>query len=332
MHRDIFIVDDESSLRRTLGIRLQQRGFTTVLCDNGINALKTLDLHVKNGFPPDIMVVDIKLPDIDGIKLIKIVKFQYPSIPIIIITAYRELYSDEDMQNVNVRGFLEKPFSADDLALQVDEILRERDSVPSPLTSKPKKVSTVVSAYLLLKLDENCNFIETYRKLYFMENVVYCDALQGDFDICMLLHASSIEELKKFYEDEIMGSKEIKEADFLEIKIPILDENINTIIKTAEKALSQDNPNFGEGRNLSVCVCSYVFIEVEKEKLDKIYPPLRLNENVVYCDYTNGKFDLILFIQGNDFEQIDRIIENKIIGLDGILKVKECPILNFLDM
>ena len=68
MQRNILIVDDESSLRRTLAISLQQRGFATVVCENGINALKTLELHVKNGFPPDIMVVDIKLPDIDGIK------------------------------------------------------------------------------------------------------------------------------------------------------------------------------------------------------------------------------------------------------------------------
>ncbi|MFC1551327.1 response regulator [Candidatus Latescibacterota bacterium] len=332
MQKDILIVDDESSLRRTLSISLQQRGFSTVLCENGINALKTLDLHVKNGFPPDIMVVDIKLPDIDGIKLIKIVKFQYPNIPIIIITGYKELYSGEDIENLNVRGFLEKPFSADALALQFDEILRERDTVPSPLTSESEKVSPVVSAYLLLKLNENCNFFETYRKLYFMENVVYCDALQGDFDICMLLHTGSIEELKKFYKDKIMGSKEIKEADFLEIRKPILEENTNTIIKNAEEALAEDNQIFGKGRNMSVCVCSYVFIEVEKEKLDKIYPSLRLNDNVVYCDYTDGKYDLILFIQGNDFEQIDRIIENKIIGLDGILKVKECPILNFFDM
>ena len=45
---------------------------------------------------------------------------------------------------------------------------------------------------------------------------------------------------------------------------------------------------------------------MEKEKIDKIYPPLYLNENVLYCDYTTGKFNLILFIQGIDFKQIDK--------------------------
>ena len=332
MQSNILIVDDEPSLRRTLDLSLQQRGFNTILCENGINALKTLELHVKNGLPPDIIVVDIKLPDIDGIKLTKIVKFQYPRIPIIIITAYKELYGGEDIQNLNVSGFLEKPFSANDLTIQFDKILREKDAETSPLTGELKKESKVVSAYLLLKLDENCDFIETYRKLHFNENVVYCDVLQGDYDICMLLHANSNEALKKIYEDEIDRSKEIKKADFLEIRKPILDENTNIIIQAAEEALSVDNLKIGKGRNLSVRVCSYVLLEIEKEKLDKIYPSLRLNENVVYCDCTTGKFNLILFIQGSDFEQIDRIIENKIIGIDGILKVKECPIMNFLDM
>jgi len=326
------IVDDESSLRRTLAISLRQRGFITELCEDGINALKTLELHVKNGFPPDIIVVDIKLPDIDGITLIKIMRFKYPVIPIIIITAYRELCSTEEMHNLNVSSLLEKPFSADDLTLQLDEILGDKEPQASLLTDERKKESKVVSAYLLLKLEKNCDFFEIYRNLYFMENAVYCDTLRGDYDICMLLQDESIEALKKISENNIEGSKDIKEAEFLEIRRPILDENTNTIIQTAEEALSKENLYFGKGRNFAVCACSYVLIEIEQEKLDKIYPTLRLYENVVYCDYTIGKYDLILFMQGSDFEVIDRIIENKIIGLDGILRVKEYPILNMLEM
>lgn len=325
-------MDDESSLRRTLAISLQQRGFATALCENGIHALKTLELHVKNGLPPDVVVVDIKLPDIDGIKLIKIIKFKYPTIPIIIITAYRELCNPEDIHSLNVRALVEKPFSADELALRFDDILKDKALQPPALPSEQQRESMVVSAYLLLKLDEKCNFFETYRRLYFMENVVYCDALRGDYDISLLLQASSSEALKEIYEERIEGSKDIKEADLLEIRKPILDENTYSIIQTAEEALSEDNLKFGKGRNLAVRACSYVLIEIEKEKLDKIYPPLRLHENVIYCDYTNGKYDLILFIQGSDFDEIDTIIENDIIGLDGVLKIKECPILNFLEM
>ena len=332
MQRNILIVDDESSLRRTLSISLQQRGYDAELCENGINALKKLELHVKNGFPPDIIVVDIKLPDIDGIKLIKIIKFKYPTIPVIIITAYRELFNPEDMHNMNVSAFLEKPFSTDALTLQFNEILRDKDTQVSTLTSEWQNESKVVSAYLLLKLDENCDFIKTYRKFYFMENVVYCDVIRGDYDICILIQADSIKELNKVYEDKIKASKGIKEADFLEIRKPILDENTNTIIQTAEEALSENSLKFGKGRNLAVCACSYVLIEIENEKLEKIYPTLRLYDNVVYCDYTTGKYDLILFMQGRYFGEIDKIIENKIINLDGILKVKECPIINILEM
>ncbi|MFC1693508.1 response regulator [Candidatus Latescibacterota bacterium] len=332
MQRNVLIVDDEASLRHSLAISLLQRGFGTIPCENGINALKKLELHVKKGFPPDIMVVDIKLPDIDGIKLIKIVNFKYPSIPIIIITGYRELCNAEDMQNLTVSSLLEKPFSADDIALQFEKTLQEKETKTLPVTIKEKEVPKVVSAYILLRLDDKCDFFNTYRRLHFMENTVYCDSLRGDYDICMLLHAQDIETLENIFENDIKGSKEIKEAEFLEIRKPIFDEITDTVIQNAEEALSDGNLRYGKGRNLSVHVCAYVLIEIEKEKLDKVYPTLCLNENVVYCDYTSGKFDLILFIQGSHYEQINRIIENKIIGLDGILRVKKCPILNFLDM
>ena len=73
MHKKILLVDDESSLRRTMTLGLNQRGFDTEPCENGLNALKKLETYVKNNIPLDGIVVDIKLPDINGINLAKII-------------------------------------------------------------------------------------------------------------------------------------------------------------------------------------------------------------------------------------------------------------------
>ena len=59
---------------------------------------------------------------------------------------------------------------------------------------------------------------------------------------------------------------------------------------------------------------------------------LRLDENVIYCDYTTGKYNLVLFVTGNYYDQIDRFISEKVNNLDGVIKVKEYPIISMFEM
>ena len=51
MQKKILFVDDESSLRRTMALGLSQHGYDTEPCENGVNALKKLESHIKNNIP-----------------------------------------------------------------------------------------------------------------------------------------------------------------------------------------------------------------------------------------------------------------------------------------
>jgi len=332
MERNILLIDDEASLRRTLSLNLLQRGYVTEPCENGINALKKLALFMRKGIPPDIVVVDFKLPDINGVNLVKIIKVNYPHIPIILITAYKEQLNPDEITELNINGFLEKPFSPEELIILFDKILEKQDIEKPAVESEKRSESKPKSAYLFIRTGENCDFFEVYQKLYFMEDVVYCDALKGDYGICLLIQAEGKEKLKKVYEDRIKTITGLKEIDILRIENPIFEDNINNIVQGAEKALSTSNLQFGKGRDFTKRVCSYVLIEIEKEKLETIYLSLLFCENVVHCDYIRGKSKLVLFMYGRHFGEIDKIIEEKIINIDGILKVKEYPIINILEM
>jgi DNA-binding Lrp family transcriptional regulator len=185
---------------------------------------------------------------------------------------------------------------------------------------------------VLIKTNSNEDLFDTYRELYFLENVLYCDATKGDYDIFLLIQGKNHQELEKIFEQKIKKITGIKEADFLGVGNPMLDDSTNQIIHVAEDALSTDNDGFEKARELNNLVCSYVLVEVEKEKIDQVYPLLRLNENIVYCDYTSGEFNLVLMIHGSYFDEIDKIIEEKIISLNGVLRVKEYPIINMFEM
>ena len=329
MQKRILLIDDEPSLRRSLSLGLAQRGIDCELSENGMSALNKIDLYKKNDVNLDSIVVDIQLPDIDGIKLGKIIKSKYPEASMIYITGYADKLEETEIDDLKIDAFLQKPFDADDLSNEIDKIIN-RSKTPVKKKVEEKTDVKTSAAFALLKINEDADFFSVYKKLYFMENVLYCDATRGDIDIFLLLQADTMENCKEFFEKEIKPLDAVKEAEFLPISVPVLNDNIKDIINSAGISLSEEMT--GNARNSKQSVCSYILAEVEREKLGDIYPVLKLTDNVVYCDFTSGKYNIIMMVHGTHFSQIDKFIENKLINLDGVLKIKEYPIINIYEM
>ncbi len=332
MQKRVLLVDDESSLRRSLTLSLNQEGYDVEPCDNGICALKKMEVYKENNISLDTIVLDVRLPDIDGISLGKIIKSKYPETAIVFISGYTDTANQREIEGLNSTSFLQKPFSIQDLTYQFTELSKVKSTATQVVVGEDAATQQSVSAYALIKLNKEADFFETHRKLYFMDNVLYCDATKGDYDIFLLMQSASIEGCKHFcstLKDEVEG---IDTVDFLEVGMPVLESSLQNVINTVEQHKSDENIIADNPRDLSQKLCSYVLLEIEREKLDKVYPILRLNENIVYCDYTSGKYNLVLMVAGDYFSGIDKFIENKIANLDGVLKVKEYPVINLFEM
>lgn len=314
----------------TLG--LSQRGYDTEPCENGMSALKKLDSYVKNHIPLEAVVVDIRLPDIDGIKLVKIIKFKYPGVPIVLITGYADRYNTEEIHDLQVNAFLEKPFSPEQLTVQFEAIMSHAQEAGKAEKQKQQAEAKSHSAYMLLRLEDDADFFETYRQLHYMENVLYCDATKGDYDIMMLVQADTMADCRQFCEQKVKSVEGVKSVDLLEVSAPVLEDSTTAIIHAAEEAMAQETPGTLNTRDMSNRVCSYLLLEVEREKLDSIYPSLQLDENVIFCDYATGKYNLVAFVTGSYFEEIDRFIHEKIVNMEGVLKMKEYPVINLFEM
>lgn len=337
MQKRILLVDDESSLRRSLSLSLNQVGYDVEPCDNGLTALNKIDLYKKSAANLDTIVVDINLPDIDGIKLGKIIKSRYPDIPMLYITGYADTLQITEIDELKLTGLIEKPFSADDLIHGIDKLLEENvkpeEKVKPEETEKAKQSIKTSSAYVLIKTKEDADYLSLYRKLYFMDHVLYCDATSGGIDIFLLMQADSDEQCKSFFEENIQNIESIEEAVFLSVDQPVINENIKEIIQSAGGiSLFDDSQEMSRIRDSKKAVFSYVLLDIDREKLDKVYPVLRLTDNVLYCDYTGGHYNLILLLYGTQFSEIDKIILNKIVKLDGVLKVKKYPVVNMFEM
>jgi CheY-like chemotaxis protein len=325
----ILLIDDESSIRRSLSLSLNQLGYDVEPCDSGLTALNKLELYKKNSVNLDSVVVDVNLPDINGLKLGRIIKEKYPDAAMMYITGYADKLEVTEIEELKEDGLLEKPFTADDLIVEINKILEKHPKLPKGAENVEAKTT---AAYALIKVKDDVDYFSLYRKIYFMENVLYCDATRGDIDIFVLLQSNSEEKCREIYEKEISSLNGIRETVFLPVSVPLLNDNIKDIVQSAGISLFEDNPAMSKVRDSKKAVYSYVLLDVDREKLERIYPVLRLTENILYCDYTSGKYNIIMMIFGTQFSEIDKIIESKIINLDGVLKVKEYPVINIFEM
>lgn len=331
MQKRILLVDDEASLRRSLSIGLKQLGYDVEPCENGFSALSKLELYKKNEVNLDTVLVDINLPDINGIKLGKIIKSKYPETSMIYITGYADKLDFDDLEVLQTDGLIEKPFTPEEITNKINQILSTKPKEKQVETVEKKEAKTT-SAYVMIKVKEDSDFFSLYKKLYFMEGILYCDATKGDVDIFLLIQSDSSEHCYKIFENEIKKLDGIKSAQYLPVGIPVLNDNIREIINAAGITMFEDMPGMSKERDSKKAVYSYVLVDVDREKLEHVYPVLRLTENVLYCDFTNGSYNLILMVYGSQFSEIDKVIEKKIINLDGVLKVKEYPIINIFEM
>jgi CheY-like chemotaxis protein len=331
----VLLIDDEASLQRSLSIGLMQKGYETESCASGMCGLKALESYRQNKTPLHYVVVDVRLPDIDGIKLLKVIKFNYPELPVVVITGFGSNAVEAGARTEKADAYLEKPFTAEELTKILSELPEQpaQPAVAAKESSEPGGESAV-SAYALLNFAESADLTAAYQQLYFMDNVLYCDALKGDFDLALLLQAGSLAEIRSLLDEKIARIPGVKEAVFLPVDLPQFPESVSNIISTFDKALGRDKegPEALNNANFSRSASSYVFLEIEKDKLETLYPTLYINEQVVSCDCLQGQYDIVLLMQGTSFAEIDRNIAAKIRPLEGVLRIKEMPIIKLFEM
>ena len=118
---NIMVVDDEIIVRESLYHRFKKYGHAVHTAASGGEALAKLEKR-----PFDLMFVDMKMPEMDGIELLEQVKFEYPETTVVIITAFGSVESAVKAMRIGAADYLMKPFDTDQLNLVMEKILQQR--------------------------------------------------------------------------------------------------------------------------------------------------------------------------------------------------------------
>lgn len=116
--QSILVIDDEESMRRFLTVLLEREGYRVVSSATGRAALRAME-----GESFDVVITDLKMPDMDGIQVLEEVKARRPSIPVVIFTAHATIGSAIDAVNKGAFQYVEKKAKNDEIALVVKNAL-----------------------------------------------------------------------------------------------------------------------------------------------------------------------------------------------------------------
>ena len=124
MKARILIVDDEATIRDTLCTVLKEEGFDAESAENGRAALEKIQ---QNNY--DLVITDLRMPEMDGLELLKAVKLNSPQTSVIIITAYGSMESAIEALRLGAFDYLIKPLDFDDVILRVRRLMEHRELV-----------------------------------------------------------------------------------------------------------------------------------------------------------------------------------------------------------
>jgi DNA-binding NtrC family response regulator len=118
----VLIVDDDRDISLMLSALMQREGLTSMVAYDGETALKMVPLS-----KPGMLLVDVKMPGIDGLEVLKRIKETDPELPVVLITAYAEIPASVAAMRAGAFDYLAKPFDHSEVIRVVQAALAERE-------------------------------------------------------------------------------------------------------------------------------------------------------------------------------------------------------------
>ncbi|WMT38843.1 response regulator transcription factor [Paenibacillus sp. D2_2] len=124
----VLICEDEDHIRRFISINLSNNGFTVYEAASGESAIQSYSEH-----KPDVIVLDIMLPDTDGFEICTQIRAQDPSVIIVFLTARGQDLDKIKGLEIGADDYIVKPFNPLELVARIHAILRRTDNKMMPL-------------------------------------------------------------------------------------------------------------------------------------------------------------------------------------------------------
>lgn len=120
----VLIVDDDVATRRLYSFLLNNGGYAVVEAEDGVEALEKL-----GQVPCSLVITDMNMPRMDGMDLIRAIRRDYPSLQVILITAFGTPETEKQARKLGANDYLAKPFDFEELEQRVHRLIQKERAV-----------------------------------------------------------------------------------------------------------------------------------------------------------------------------------------------------------
>ena len=162
----ILVVDDDENIADIIKMYLENSGYSIKLCHDGREALNVFSEH-----KPDLVLLDVMLPHVDGIDVLKYIRKE-GSTPVIMLTAKGETFDKVLGLELGADDYIVKPFEPKELIARVKAVLRRYNvDVQGKETLKFDKLSIDMNSYIVVYNDEEIKMPpKEFELLYYLAN------------------------------------------------------------------------------------------------------------------------------------------------------------------
>ena len=170
----IMVVDDAEGIRTYLKNLLSLKGYEVLVAEDGQTALAMLN----EGATPEVIILDIMMPGMDGIEMLRRVRESWPQLPVIMLSVVGKAGTIVDAMNLGAADYLNKPFEEEELEIALGKVL-EKETIKAERDELRER---------LRGYDEPAAFLWASEKMQRVHEVIEQVA---DADVTVLIHGDS---------------------------------------------------------------------------------------------------------------------------------------------
>jgi len=219
--KKILVVDDEADMRWILTNTLKNNGYCVITADGGKNAIQRIK---KNSL--DLILLDIRMPEVDGIQVLKKAREINPMTPVIIITAYADVENAVQAVKLGAYDYFVKPFDTNDLLIIIKQAL-EKIALEKEIKESKEMLSTIFNNVHdgIIFLDKTDKILKINRR---------------------------VKEISGYPEEELVGRRYSAIKMFTKEDLILIVDNINKVISGIQVSPTSHEIVTIKGRRLYV--------------------------------------------------------------------------------
>lgn len=134
----LLLVDDEERFLTTTRVLLEKRGINTFTATNGLDAIRVLDANKM-----DVVILDVKMPGLDGVEVLRKVKLRHPLVEVIMLTGHASVESAVEGLKLGAFDYLMKPCDISELLDKVGEAHAKKQAMEEKI--RKAKIDNIIS-------------------------------------------------------------------------------------------------------------------------------------------------------------------------------------------